>query len=251
MLIEFARGQLPWRKEKDKKKIGDLKRKLTNESLASDLPDQYLLFYRHLESLTSCQAVPDYSYLMLLMDSLLEENGATPDVVFDWDAESDLEIVKVAEKSRTRLSDSNVLLQTSLSKRNDLKSRDPSRPQEQPPSSDEIGNQSSSRSVNQNNSLILAAEEEKRVLARMDALTLANPPSQPTPSSKEIPFLVPTPPTTIRPAERSLNMFARWKRFRVSHLMKGGKPVTTTDNPTDDPASKAAIQTHKNRRALL
>lgn len=85
VLVEFALGQLPWRKIKDKEHIGDLKEKYTNVDLVKDLPKEFLLFMEHLQKLGYADP-PDYDYLRSLMLQLLSREGYSVETPFDWEA---------------------------------------------------------------------------------------------------------------------------------------------------------------------
>eukprot|EP01114_Cavostelium_apophysatum_P015227 TRINITY_DN4106_c0_g1_i2.p1 TRINITY_DN4106_c0_g1~~TRINITY_DN4106_c0_g1_i2.p1 ORF type:complete len:567 (-),score=148.48 TRINITY_DN4106_c0_g1_i2:93-1793(-) len=68
VLVEFSVGSLPWRRLKDKDQIGEMKIATSPTELTAGLPEEFLLFMRHLESLDYMDK-PDYKYLQgLLMD---------------------------------------------------------------------------------------------------------------------------------------------------------------------------------------
>lgn len=99
VMVEFLRGSLPWRKEKDRDKIGVLKVKLTNQSLLQGLPYPCLRILDHILSLQYSQR-PDYSYLDSLLQDLFDCSGESESVPYgnmtynysyitctDWDSE--------------------------------------------------------------------------------------------------------------------------------------------------------------------
>ncbi|GAM19554.1 hypothetical protein SAMD00019534_027290, partial [Acytostelium subglobosum LB1] len=84
VLIEFALGQLPWRKLKDKDQIGDMKIKYNTQDLVKDLPRQFELFMRHLKTL-SYEERPNYASLQSLLTECYHEHGGTDATLFDWE----------------------------------------------------------------------------------------------------------------------------------------------------------------------
>jgi hypothetical protein len=84
LLIEFALGQLPWRRLRDKDKVGEMKVKCNNDDLVAGLPPEFLQFMRHLMSL-HYQSRPDYSFLINMFEDLYKRMGGTDKTPFDWD----------------------------------------------------------------------------------------------------------------------------------------------------------------------
>jgi len=82
MLVEFVRGDLPW-KVKDKEKVAELKKKYTNESLVANLPKPFLDIMNYLISL-HFEDAPNYNYIDKLLDKLFECSGKPKNVPFDW-----------------------------------------------------------------------------------------------------------------------------------------------------------------------
>ena len=62
MLVEFACGQLPWRKMKDKEAVGTLKDKYEHASLLRHLPAEFRTMLDHIATLTYFDK-PDYNML--------------------------------------------------------------------------------------------------------------------------------------------------------------------------------------------
>jgi tau tubulin kinase len=83
MLVEFVRGDLPW-KVKDKEKVAELKKKYTNESLVANLPKPFLDIMNYLISL-HFEDAPNYNYIDKLLDKLFECSGKPKNVPFDWE----------------------------------------------------------------------------------------------------------------------------------------------------------------------
>eukprot|EP01094_Clydonella_sp_ATCC50884_P003363 TRINITY_DN1259_c3_g1_i1.p1 TRINITY_DN1259_c3_g1~~TRINITY_DN1259_c3_g1_i1.p1 ORF type:complete len:661 (+),score=301.47 TRINITY_DN1259_c3_g1_i1:158-1984(+) len=84
VLIEFAKGQLPWRRIKDKDLVGEMKVKCHTPELVSDLPHEFLLFMQHLETLRY-EDRPNYSYLRTLLTDLYKKVGGDDSSPFDWE----------------------------------------------------------------------------------------------------------------------------------------------------------------------
>eukprot|EP00009_Paramoeba_aestuarina_P004441 CAMPEP_0201515182 /NCGR_PEP_ID=MMETSP0161_2-20130828/6822_1 /ASSEMBLY_ACC=CAM_ASM_000251 /TAXON_ID=180227 /ORGANISM="Neoparamoeba aestuarina, Strain SoJaBio B1-5/56/2" /LENGTH=820 /DNA_ID=CAMNT_0047911943 /DNA_START=79 /DNA_END=2541 /DNA_ORIENTATION=+ len=87
LLIEFALGQLPWRKERDKDKVGDMKVKHNNDELVAGLPPEFLQFMKHLMSL-HYHSRPDYGFLINMFEDLYKRLGGTDKTPFDWEMPS-------------------------------------------------------------------------------------------------------------------------------------------------------------------
>ncbi|PIO32771.1 hypothetical protein AB205_0125110 [Aquarana catesbeiana] len=62
MLVEFAVGQLPWRKIKDKEQVGMIKEKYDHRMLLKHMPSEFHLFLEHISSLDYFTK-PDYQVL--------------------------------------------------------------------------------------------------------------------------------------------------------------------------------------------
>ena len=63
MMVEFANGQLPWRKIKDKEQVGMMKEKYDHRLLLKHLPSDFRQFLEHLQSLEYADK-PDYAMLL-------------------------------------------------------------------------------------------------------------------------------------------------------------------------------------------
>ncbi|GAM25609.1 hypothetical protein SAMD00019534_087840 [Acytostelium subglobosum LB1] len=85
VLVEFAEGQLPWRKLKDKDQIGEMKIKYNTTELVKHLPRQFEQFMHHLKTLTY-EERPNYVYLQNLLTECYLEHGGNDATMFDWEA---------------------------------------------------------------------------------------------------------------------------------------------------------------------
>ncbi|KYR01840.1 putative protein serine/threonine kinase [Tieghemostelium lacteum] len=104
VLIEFAEGQLPWRKLKDKDQIGDMKMKYNTPELVRDLPPQFSQFMKHLKSL-NYEDRPNYVFLQSLLNECYVSLGLNESTPFDW------EVATQAQSSTQNLS----IINTSMS----------------------------------------------------------------------------------------------------------------------------------------
>ncbi len=86
VMVEFMRGQLPWRKEKDKERIGDMKRVLTSPQLLQGLPEQTIAILKYLKSL-DYYSEPNYDYIAGQLDAMFAATNDTLDVSWDWEKE--------------------------------------------------------------------------------------------------------------------------------------------------------------------
>jgi len=85
ILVEFATGSLPWRKLRDKDKIGEMKKEGVGPYLVSSLPPQILAFMDHLQTLEYADQ-PDYQLLKkLLQQSLAACSGGNANKPFPWE----------------------------------------------------------------------------------------------------------------------------------------------------------------------
>jgi tau tubulin kinase len=84
LLVEFAVGSLPWRKIKDKDRIGELKEKYTNKELVKDLPKEFYAFMESLQKLGYADE-PDYDGLRGLLLTAYQRENYPMDMPFDWD----------------------------------------------------------------------------------------------------------------------------------------------------------------------
>eukprot|EP01080_Neovahlkampfia_damariscottae_P003163 gene3163-5479_t len=89
VLVEFSLGSLPWRKIKDKDRIGELKEKYTNKELVKDLPKEFQLFMESIASLGYADE-PDYDYLRELLLKVYVRDGYASDLPFDWEVKDSL-----------------------------------------------------------------------------------------------------------------------------------------------------------------
>ncbi|KAM9983102.1 hypothetical protein ACTFIZ_005708 [Dictyostelium cf. discoideum] len=87
VLIEFAEGQLPWRKLKDKDQIGEMKQKYNTPDLVKDLPPQFSQFMKHLKSL-NYEDRPNYVFLQTLLNDCYTSLGLSESTPFDWEIQA-------------------------------------------------------------------------------------------------------------------------------------------------------------------
>jgi len=71
MMVEFATGTLPWRNQRDRDKVGEIKQKyMTDPHLTEGLPPEFEQFMTYLKSLDYFSK-PDYSHIYNLFHGLL------------------------------------------------------------------------------------------------------------------------------------------------------------------------------------
>uniref|UniRef100_A0A6B2LBW7 non-specific serine/threonine protein kinase n=1 Tax=Arcella intermedia TaxID=1963864 RepID=A0A6B2LBW7_9EUKA len=84
ILIYFLKRALPWTNKKEKKeRWGEIKRNLSVQDLTDGLPEALALFFKYIKQL-EYEETPNYSYLRDLFLSLMNENGFTLDLIYDW-----------------------------------------------------------------------------------------------------------------------------------------------------------------------
>jgi serine/threonine protein kinase len=84
VMIEFSKGQLPWRRVRDKDAVGEMKKKYLGPNLVADLPNEFLLFMQHLQSLKYADK-PDYHYMTAILTHLYHKLGGDENTPFDWE----------------------------------------------------------------------------------------------------------------------------------------------------------------------
>merc|ERR1711981_129456 len=84
MMVEFANGQLPWRKIKDKEQVGIMKEKYDHRLLLKHLPPDFRQFLEHLQSLEYADK-PDYAMLLGLFERTMKRRGVRDSDPFDWE----------------------------------------------------------------------------------------------------------------------------------------------------------------------
>ncbi|RKP19628.1 kinase-like protein [Rozella allomycis CSF55] len=87
IILECLTGGLPWRREKEKEKIGEMKMKLHTPELVEKQPAPLLEMMKYLDSLQYADR-PNYSYLNKLVDNLFELSNEPPDIPYDWERPS-------------------------------------------------------------------------------------------------------------------------------------------------------------------
>eukprot|EP00066_Takifugu_rubripes_P021754 XP_011611020.1 PREDICTED: tau-tubulin kinase 1 isoform X1 [Takifugu rubripes] len=84
MLVEFAVGQLPWRKIKDKEQVGQIKERYDHRMLLKHMPSEFNIFLDHIQAL-DYYTKPDYQLLMSVFDNSMKERIITENEPFDWE----------------------------------------------------------------------------------------------------------------------------------------------------------------------
>lgn len=97
MIIEMARGILPWRRIRAKEEVGRWKQRAKPEVLCETLPKSLAQIGRHLMTLTYYDR-PEYEIIDRLLLDALQEKNAPMDGLFDW--EEDYKTVKEEERTR-------------------------------------------------------------------------------------------------------------------------------------------------------
>lgn len=168
VLIEFAKGYLPWRKIKDKDQIGEMKMQFNNADLVADLPVEFLLFMQHLQSL-KYEDKPDYSYIQNLFNELYRKIGADENTLFDWE----IPLVTVNDKVSIKNSGNIQSLTSSLSQYSNADKRSFAKETESVKSSkDKDSNRDSSNQPKQRNGIL----KEKNVFTNGKKSTTQNSP---------------------------------------------------------------------------
>jgi len=84
MLVEFANGQLPWRKIKDKEQVGLMKEKYDHRLLLKHLPSDFKQFMEHLQVLEYADK-PDYAMISGIFERTMKRRGVRETDPFDWE----------------------------------------------------------------------------------------------------------------------------------------------------------------------
>uniref|UniRef100_A0A672TC57 Tau-tubulin kinase 1-like n=1 Tax=Sinocyclocheilus grahami TaxID=75366 RepID=A0A672TC57_SINGR len=84
MLVEFAAGQLPWRKIKDKEQVGQIKERYDHRMLLKHMPSEFNVFLEHVEGL-DYYTKPDYQLLMSVFENSMKERIITENEPYDWE----------------------------------------------------------------------------------------------------------------------------------------------------------------------
>ncbi|XP_077574360.1 tau-tubulin kinase 1 isoform X1 [Stigmatopora nigra] len=84
MLVEFAVGQLPWRKIKDKEQVGQIKERYDHRMLLKHMPSEFNVFLDHVLAL-DYYTKPDYQLLMSVFENSMKERIVTENEPFDWE----------------------------------------------------------------------------------------------------------------------------------------------------------------------
>lgn len=84
MLVEFANGQLPWRKIKDKEQVGLMKEKYDHRLLLKHLPSDFKQLMEHLQALEYADK-PDYAMISGIFERTMKRRGVRESDPFDWE----------------------------------------------------------------------------------------------------------------------------------------------------------------------
>ncbi|RXN34024.1 tau-tubulin kinase 1-like isoform X1 [Labeo rohita] len=84
MLVEFAAGQLPWRKIKDKEQVGQIKERYDHRMLLKHMPSEFNVFLEHVLGL-DYYTKPDYQLLMSVFENSMKERIITENEPYDWE----------------------------------------------------------------------------------------------------------------------------------------------------------------------
>ncbi|XP_061086243.1 tau-tubulin kinase 1-like [Conger conger] len=84
MLVEFAVGQLPWRKIKDKEQVGLIKERYDNRMLLKHMPSEFHVFLDHVLTL-DYYTKPDYQLLMSVFENSIKDRVIMENEPFDWE----------------------------------------------------------------------------------------------------------------------------------------------------------------------
>ncbi|KAL2087298.1 hypothetical protein ACEWY4_018357 [Coilia grayii] len=84
MLVEFAVGQLPWRKIKDKEQVGQIKERYDHRMLLKHMPSEFHVFLEHVLGL-DYYTKPDYQLLMSVFDNSIKDRIIAENEPYDWE----------------------------------------------------------------------------------------------------------------------------------------------------------------------
>ncbi|KAA6357983.1 MAG: hypothetical protein EZS28_046490, partial [Streblomastix strix] len=86
IIVEFYHGQLPWSDIEDIDEIEQLKEQYNGAKLIGNLPNQFIDFEEHIQSL-DYETKPDYQFLVTLVSQAAEDNEIDLNSPFDWEDE--------------------------------------------------------------------------------------------------------------------------------------------------------------------
>ncbi|KAJ5069523.1 tau-tubulin kinase 1 [Anaeramoeba ignava] len=84
VMIEFLKGNLPWRKVKDQKQIGFLKKKYNTMEIVKDLPNEFATIMEHIQSL-KYEDEPDYNMIRNVLAGLFAKQEFNYEEKYDWE----------------------------------------------------------------------------------------------------------------------------------------------------------------------
>jgi tau tubulin kinase len=83
-IIELRTGALPWRAEKDKDRMGDMKKGISMQKLCEGLPEQFVAVGEAIARLEYAD-VPNYGELAGLIEEAMRVSGVSDEDPFDWE----------------------------------------------------------------------------------------------------------------------------------------------------------------------
>ncbi|XP_028395965.1 uncharacterized protein LOC114519972 [Dendronephthya gigantea] len=84
MMVEFCNGHLPWRKIKEKEKVGKMKENYDHSLLLKRMPKEFNNILNHIKSLGYSDK-PNYQFIFELLEKSMEREGVKNDDLFDWE----------------------------------------------------------------------------------------------------------------------------------------------------------------------
>ncbi|XP_047676287.1 tau-tubulin kinase 1 isoform X1 [Tachysurus fulvidraco] len=108
MLVEFAVGQLPWRKIKDKEQVGQVKERYDHRMLLKHMPSEFSVFLEHILSL-DYYTKPDYQLLMSVFENSMKARIITENELFDWEKSSTESMLSTQQHTRPSVAMARVL----------------------------------------------------------------------------------------------------------------------------------------------
>ncbi|KAK2819447.1 hypothetical protein Q7C36_021093 [Tachysurus vachellii] len=108
MLVEFAVGQLPWRKIKDKEQVGQVKERYDHRMLLKHMPSEFNVFLEHILSL-DYYTKPDYQLLMSVFENSMKARIITESELFDWEKSSTESMLSTQQHTRPTVAMARVL----------------------------------------------------------------------------------------------------------------------------------------------
>ncbi|KAJ6243216.1 tau-tubulin kinase 1 [Anaeramoeba flamelloides] len=93
MIIEMLNGELPWHRIKNQEKIYHSKKNNTNKEMCKDLPEEFTLFFEHINGL-KFEDEPNYKYLRKLLTESYIKLGFDENTKYDWEINQEVKSQK-------------------------------------------------------------------------------------------------------------------------------------------------------------